>query len=512
MPRTPLADALSRIAAERAEATRHTRRAFLGRAAGAAAAATALPAATGLSGVARAAAGGPRIVVIGAGLAGLTCAYRLRQAGFEPTVYEASGRIGGRVLTERDTFPGLVAEHGGELIDTGHIETRQLCQELGLELDNLLRAETNGTEPLYYFDGAPYTVAQAEADYNGVYQKLHSDVSAASYPTTYTTSTERGRQLDNMSIVDWIEESVPGGMRSKFGQLLEVIYTIEYGRESSDQSALNLLYLLGYIGQGRLRLFGPSDEKYHVRGGNDLVIDALRARLGLDQVQLGSELVSIRRTAAGAYALGIRQGSTTQSITADRVVLTLPFTMLRTVDCSRAGFSAVKTRAIRELGMGTNTKLNVGFSARHWVGLGCTGDTASDTGYQNTWEVSRGQPGTAGILVDYTGGRIGDAMGAGTPQQRATKFLSQLEPVLPGISAKHNGRVARFHWASHPWSRGSYSCYRVGQYTAFGGAESEVEGACHFAGEHTTQDYQGYLNGAVVTGARAASEVVAALR
>jgi monoamine oxidase len=80
MPRTPLADALSRIAAERAAATRHTRRAFLGRAAGAAAAATALPAATGLSGVARAAAGGPRIVVIGAGLAGLTCAYRLRQA------------------------------------------------------------------------------------------------------------------------------------------------------------------------------------------------------------------------------------------------------------------------------------------------------------------------------------------------------------------------------------------------------------------------------------------------
>jgi monoamine oxidase len=199
-------------------------------------------------------------------------------------------------------------------------------------------------------------------------------------------------------------------------------------------------------------------------------------------------------------------------VSADRVVLTLPFTMLRTVDCSRAGFSQVKTRAIQELGMGTNTKLNLGFDTRHWLTLGCTGDTASDTGYQNTWEVSRGQPGPAGILVDYTGGRIGDALGAGTPQQRAQAFLSQLEPVLPGITPAWNGKVERFHWPSHPWSRGSYSCYRVGQYTAFGGAESEIEGACHFAGEHTTQDYQGYLNGAVVTGARAASEVVAALR
>jgi monoamine oxidase len=102
-----------------------------------------------------------------------------------------------------------------------------------------------------------------------------------------------------MSIVEWIEESVPGGMRSKFGQLLEVIYTIEYGRESSDQSALNLLYLLGYIGQGRLRLFGPSDEKFHVRGGNDQITDALANGLAPGQVQRGRELVSIRRRRRG---------------------------------------------------------------------------------------------------------------------------------------------------------------------------------------------------------------------
>ena len=80
-----------------------------------------------------------------------------------------------------------------------------------------------------------------------------------------------------MSIIDWIDAYVPGGMSSKLGQLLDVAYNIEYGAESSEQSSLNLLYLLGYSGQGQLRIFGPSNEKYHVRGGNDQIVDAARA-------------------------------------------------------------------------------------------------------------------------------------------------------------------------------------------------------------------------------------------
>ena len=83
--------------------------------------------------------------------------------------------------------------------------------------------------------------------------------------------------------------------------------------------------------------------------------------------------------------------------------------------------------------------------------------------------------------------------------------------MLPGAKAAWDGRATIDHWPSYQWTLGSYSYYRVGQYQAFGGAESEVSGACHFAGEHTTQDFQGYLNGAVFTGARAASEVLDAL-
>src|SRR5437867_2310500 len=82
-----------------------------------------------------------------------------------------------------------IAADGGELIDTGHIQIRQLAQELGLDLDNLLADEPNGTEDFYYFDGARYTYAQATDDLNAVYQKLHKDASAASYPTLYNSST-----------------------------------------------------------------------------------------------------------------------------------------------------------------------------------------------------------------------------------------------------------------------------------------------------------------------------------
>ena len=460
-----------------------------------------------------AAASGPRVVVIGAGLAGLSCAYELRKSGIAAQVHEASpNRVGGRCWSDRTTFAeGQIAEHGGELIDQGHTAVRQLAQSLGLALDNLLSAEQNGTEAMFWFDGQPYTYAQATTDLKGIWQKIHSDVSAASYPTLYNLSTERGRQLDQMSIIDWINESVPGGTSSRLGQLLDVAYNIEYGAESSEQSSLNLLYLLGYSGQGQLRIFGPSNEKYHVRGGNDQIPSALQTLLA-GQITFGSSLTAIVRRADGTYSLTLRQNGRNVNAIADRVVLALPFAILRTLDISRAGFSPLKLRAIREQGMGTNSKLNVQFTDRLWRALGGNGDTYSDTGYQATWEVTRAQAGTAGILVDYTGGTIGASFASGTPSSRANQFAQQIEPLFPGITSRLNGRATIDYWQGSPYTRGSYSFWKVGQYTAFAGAERERSGNCHFAGEHTSIDFQGYLNGAVETGYRAADEILADLK
>ena len=484
-----------------------TRRGFLAGAAAVGAAATAWrlgqPAPV-------AAADSERIIIIGAGLAGLTCAYDLRKAGYVAEIHDAHpDRLGGRAWSDRDTFAaGQITEHGGELIDQGHTQIRQLCQSLGLPLDNLLAAEQNGTEPKFWFDNAPYSYVDAVNDLKSIWQKIKSDLQAASYPTLYNLSTARGRQLDSMSIIDWIAESVPGGTSSRLGQLLDVGYNIEYGAECSDQSSLNLLYLLGYSGQGQLRLFGPSNEKYHVRGGTDRIVAALHTQLG-GQIVSGSALTKIGQRSDGGYDLTFRRAGRSVLQTADRVVLALPFAVLRTLDFTRAGFGERKVRAIREQGMGTNSKLNVQFVDRHWETLGGNGDSYADTGYQATWEVTRAQRGAPGILVDYTGGLIGDSFGTGTPQSRAETFVNQLEPVFPGIRGKLNGRATIDHWPASPYQRGSYSYWKVGQYQAFAGVERERSGRCHFAGEHTSVDFQGYLNGAVETGQRAAAEIFA---
>jgi monoamine oxidase len=499
MARTPLAQHLEDL----------TRRDFV-KVTGAAAAAAALPTFARNAGAATAA----RIAVVGGGLAGLTAAYRLRQAGHTLTLYEGSDRLGGRCWTQRGFWAdGQIAERGGELIDQGHTAIRQLAQQLGLRLDNLLRAEANGSEATFYFDGAHYPEAQATTDLKGIWQQIHSDLSAASYPTLYDVSTERGRQLDNMSIAQYIDTYVPGGRGSKLGQLLDVAYNIEYGAETTEQSSLNMLYLLGYSGQGNLRIFGPSNEKYHVAGGNDQIPAGMATAIGEASIKRLHELVAIRENADGTYRLSFANGA---SGTFDKVVMAIPFSILRSsVDIRSAGFKPLKRTAIAEQGMGTNSKLHAQFTDRHWESLDSNGDTFADTGYQNTWDVSRAQPGRSGILVDYTGGNVGASFGSGTPGSRARTFLGQLEPVLPGITARWNGRASVEFWPGNRWTKGSYSYWKVGQYQLFAGVEREVEGrrgACHFCGEHTSVDFQGYLNGAVETGERAASEVIADLR
>ena len=392
MARTPLANAVEEAVAKIAEEeTRTTRRGLLQGAGAAVAGATILGnfARPAWARSARPLAS-TRIVVVGAGLAGLTAAYRLQQAGYAAQVYEASSRIGGRCWTGRGDFAeGQIYEHGGELIDSNHLQIKQLAQELGLNLDNLYTSETKGTEQLGYFFGKPYTYAQMTDDLKTIWQQIHSDISAASYPTHYDSYTARGQQLDQMTLYHWIQNYVPGGHGSALGRMLDVAYNIEYGAETTVQSSLNMLYLLGYAGPGQFRTFGKSNEKFHVRGGNDQIPTILAQKLG-SQITTNAPLTAIKLGSDGTYTLTFGNGSGSFTRVADQVVLALPFSILRSaVNWSKAGFNNVKTIAINELGMGTNAKVHVQFNSRFWRDQGCTGETYADTGYQNTWESSR---------------------------------------------------------------------------------------------------------------------------
>src|SRR6266536_3613034 len=189
MARTPLAQRIEDAYAEVVE-SRTTRRELVRRTA---VAGVALAGTSTIGRLTKAAYGGlppVRIVVVGAGLAGLTCAYRLAQAGLKADIFEASDHVGGRCQTDIQTFAPLIAEHGGELIDQGHTQVRQLARELGLNLDNLLQAQPNGTEDFFWVNGRKYEYSQLVVDLNGIYQKMHKDVSAASYPTLWNSYTQ----------------------------------------------------------------------------------------------------------------------------------------------------------------------------------------------------------------------------------------------------------------------------------------------------------------------------------
>ncbi len=311
-----------------------------------------------------------------------------------------------------------------------------------------------------------------------------------------------------MSIVDWIEETFDGGMSSRIGQLLDVAYNIEYGAESSEQSSLNLLYLLGYRGPGQFRLFGASNEKYHVAGGNDQITSALAARLA-GQLTTGSELVAVKRNPAGTFTLTFRQSSGTKTITADKVVLALPFSILRSsVDLSKAAFEPLKLVSIREQGMGTNSKLHVQFSSRFWNTQGSNGETYADTGYQSSWEVSLPNRARA-VSSSTTPAEMSEQASARARRPRArSSSLRSSSRCYRAPTKAWNGKATVDFWPGYRWTKGSYSYWKVGQYQRFAGMEGRRQGNCLFAGEHTSIDFQGYLNGAVETGQRAAGEIL----
>jgi monoamine oxidase len=261
------------------------------------------------------------------------------------------------------------------------------------------------------------------------------------------------------------------------------------------------------------RIYGDSDERYHIREGSQAIVDGLAGGL-TGRIELEHELVAVAIEGDGRPRLTFDSPGGTVEVTADRAVFALPFTTLRRVDLGGAGFTDEKTQMIQQLGYGTNAKLMMGFSSRPWRGAPsmATGSSVSDIGQlQATWETSRGYPGTVGVLTNFVGGDRGVAMGSGTAEERAAEVLPWLDSVFSGSGAAYMaGSAVRQHWPTAPFALGSYACYRPGQ-AAFSGLEGESEGTFHFCGEHTSVDFQGYMEGAVESGLRVADEIAQAL-
>jgi monoamine oxidase len=468
----------------------------------------------------------PRIAIVGGGIAGLNAALTLHDAGIASTIYEASSVVGGRIHSNTATWvQNQTSEWCGEFIDSGHTTMFALVQRFGLTLVDMIAAQPAGSTDTLYFFNKYYSVSQAYADFQAIATQLEADANNL-YPTTYDPATHspRALQLDHLSGYQWIDKYVPGGHSSPLGAYIDSAYTNEFGLETDQQSSLNMVYSMGFQPDPSVfSIYGQSDQRYHVLGGNDRIPSAIAAALPPASINTNWWMESIRKNSDGTFALSFLTLNGVRSVTADHVILTLPFSVLRNLDYRQAGFDPLKQIAITQLGYGTNSKLILQCSERLWDGAGPwgvgDGNIYTDLYFQNTWDSSRGIPGKAGVLVAYMGGTAGLSLGgaltpfadaASSPQVvgYVQEFLSAAKRPWPGIESQWNGRAT----LSAPWKApnllGSYSCWRVGQYTWFSGYEGVRQGNCHFAGEHCSQAFQGFMEGGAEEGARAAQEII----
>jgi monoamine oxidase len=450
----------------------------------------------------------PRIAIIGGGIAGLSCAWRLRQAGIAADIYEAAPRLGGRILCDHASFAGQHIELGGEFIDSDHSHMLGLAAALGIPLLDFRTDDQRLAEFSAFIDGAPLTRAgmvRAFAPFAEAIDRETRLLPKGEIDATWKRN-RRAQELDRMPLAQWLDGV---GDRGPMRRVLEIAYTAEFGLDPQDNNPLNLLLLIS-ADADKLSLFGDSDERFHAAGGNDRFVSGLAGRLDAARIHPGCALESVRTTADGRYALSFARDGATIEVTADHAVFALPFTMLRRVRID-APLPAAKRQAIDGLGYGANTKLLCGFSARPWRTSGASGIVYADLPFQSCWEASRLQAGAGGVITNYTGGAAARAISGGPLAQRQDDFHGQFDRVFPGAKALATGKAVRIAWHQQPFAAGSYSAYRVGQYATIAGEEAAPVGGLHFCGEHACPEFQGFMAGGARSGARAAGEIASAL-
>jgi monoamine oxidase len=453
--------------------------------------------------------GGDSVAILGAGVAGLTAAYRLLQAGVPCEIFEGSERTGGRILTKTGfNNDAMFCELGGELVDSDHADLIALAGELGVEIQEL-KEEDKGVD-LYFFGAKHFADEQVIPLFQPFAKKLAADLKGI-YDAE-ENFTQKARKFDKLSLAQYLAEAGKG-VEKWVIDMLRVAYTIEYGRDAAEQSSLNLIALLKADTSEGFKVFGDSDESKRIKGGSSSLPNALvKALEEKVRINKNHRLVKIAQTGPQLTLSFATEGSS-KSVKFSRVICALPFTMLRQVEGVKAlALGPKKQEAIAQLGYGNNAKVMYGFTERWWrnpavkLPAPSNGSILTDLPLQCTWESSRGQAGASGILTNYLGG----AGAKPFTTERFDKFREELSHVFPGIAAKFDGQRALMNWPEYKFTRGSYTCPLVGQYTTLLSVtgEPELEGRLIFAGEHTSVEFSGFMNGAVQSGNRAAREIL----
>lgn len=463
------------------------------------------------------------VAIVGAGIAGLYAAHQLQKAGIHASIYEGSGRVGGRILThyhnalKMDVHP----EFGGDFIDSDHADMIGLAGEFKLELIDLRSeaAAANLQYDLYYFDGRRISEAEIISEFKTIADQLARDI--ASMGDDY--STPAGVALDNLTLAAYIE-ALPCAAWLK--EILTAAFIAEYGSDTSEQSAINMLCVINTDVTSGFEVFGGSDERFRIKHGNSMLPSKMALKLR-HSIHTHHMLTRITE-AEGSYVLSFEGKA---DIRADYVVLTIPFTMLKDVQLDLKDMTAAKRNSIDELGYGQANKLFVGYQSRPWrEGANKFSGYLFNTEIQNGWDATTTEffKNGQGVYCCYLGGKEslrlsdvavrdprapkGHVWKTNLPEAEVQRYVDILGEVFPGSTAAYAGKHVFACWSTYPYVKACYTCPRPGQWNGAVRHAGEPIGNVFFAGEHCSAEFQGFMNGAAETGRTVAETIAAQIR
>lgn len=449
-----------------------------------------------------------RIVIVGAGLAGLTAAYYLKKSGITNfTIYEAAPKIGGRIQTLKNEIgKNLFTEAGGEFIDSNHKDIARLLRELDLETIDTFRDPLPLKMQTFFFEGKHRSMEEIVTAFQPILAKIMTDISFLDAQRRNADS----KRIDNTPLDKYIDAL---GASAWMTSLLKTAYTAEFGVDASEQSALNFLDTLSLNLKTELQLYGSNkDRRYKIRGGSQTLISMLAK--GMDTlIYPEMKLTEINSTSSGQFNLTFNER---EIIQADFVIMTLPFSALRTVKMNENAVSPLKKQCIDELGYGNHSKLMMGFSYRMWRARGYMGYMlGEDT--QASWDNGLFQnqlqnKATEGGYTICLGGSAADRLQVDEEVSATQFFLPKLDLAFPKLSESFNKKAKIVNWGENPFVKGSVACFKVGQRTHFMGVAQAAEGNLLFAGEHCSTGFMGTMNGAAETGRQAAQKIINILK
>jgi len=474
-----------------------TRREFLRRSVLAAGGALGCPVIRAASEAPPIARGGPakRILILGAGAAGLVAAYELKAAGHEVLLIEATARAGGRVRTLREPFSdGLTAEAGAGRFPPHHQLTFHYIRKFGLRtvpfypttgLDTYLIGgrrllAPRGQDPQMSDVPLRLTDEERRLGFSGLYAKYLGEPARAYGPDWDGTHPEEAASLGGIGFYDYVRRR--GGSHDAARYL-----SIGFERDS----ALDMI---------RDASGHDVPMLYKIEGGNDQLLQAF-ARDLREQILYGVPAVRIASSRQGVEVTVERRDGP-QVIHGDRLICTVPFSVLRRIELA-APLSEAKRQAIRRSTYGHVTRLFLQMRRQYWAAEGANGFASFDQPLE-MWHPTHDQPDARGILVGYSYERLAREYAALTPKARVARFLGLAEKVHPGARS-HCEAGFSWSWHEQPFQRGAFLLTLPGEFARFFEPAGREEARIHFAGEHTSP-WPGWVQGALHSGLRAARE------